>query len=137
MQSTTAWQDRYFGMGSMVRDMLVGYDCPLEAVYLPATTHTVMGTMTRERAICIFEQDTGRPLTRHAGFMEGEFGAVKGYVLTIRSISTVGKCVFCLLLPALQLADLDLVMIIVRLFVQCHTYSSFLIGGPLMTSSGT
>jgi len=91
MQSTTAWLDRYFGMGGNVRDMLPGYDCPHEAIFLPATTHSFMGSITRQRAICIFEHDTGRPLTRHMGYSEGEFGAVKGYVLVIRSISTVGN----------------------------------------------
>jgi primary-amine oxidase len=45
----------------------------------------------RERAICIFESDPGRPITRHTGYKEGEFGSVRGYVLTVRSISTVGK----------------------------------------------
>lgn len=91
MQTTTAWLDRYFGMGNSVRDMLPGYDCPHEAVYLPATTFASRGSIARKRAICIFEQDTGRPITRHTGYMQGEFGAVKGYVLTVRSISTVGK----------------------------------------------
>ncbi|KAF9035083.1 amine oxidase catalytic domain-containing protein [Hymenopellis radicata] len=88
MQTTTAWLDRFFGMGGSVRDMLPGYDCPHEAVYLPATTFSSTGSVTRKRAICIFEQDTGKPITRHTGYMEGEFGAVKGYVLTVRSIST-------------------------------------------------
>jgi Cu2+-containing amine oxidase len=73
--------------------MFPGYDCPHEAVYLPAITHTDVGSITVKRAICIFEQDTGRPLTRHVGFTAGESGAVKGYVLTIRSVSTVGKYV--------------------------------------------
>jgi primary-amine oxidase len=73
--------------------MLPGYDCPHEAVYLPAITHSDVGSFKREHAICIFEQDTGRPLTRHMGVVDGESGAVKGYVLTIRSISTVGKYV--------------------------------------------
>ena len=77
--------------GAAVRDMLPGYDCPYEAVYFPATTHTSIGSIRRERAICVFEYDTGRPITRHMGYLDGEFGAVKGYVLTIRSISTVGK----------------------------------------------
>ncbi|KAJ3833550.1 copper amine oxidase [Lentinula raphanica] len=91
LQSTTAWLDRHFGMGLAVRDMLPGYDCPHEAVYLPATTHSALGTLVREKAICVFEQDTGRPVTRHTGYMEGEFGAVKGYMLTVRSISVVGN----------------------------------------------
>ncbi|KAF9806666.1 hypothetical protein IEO21_08603 [Rhodonia placenta] len=91
MQSSTAWLDRYFGMGGSVRDMLPGYDCPHEAVFLPATTHGFTGSVTRQRAICIFEHDTGRPITRHMGYSQGEFGAVKGYVLVVRSISTVGN----------------------------------------------
>ncbi|KAI0319519.1 amine oxidase catalytic domain-containing protein [Amylostereum chailletii] len=94
MQATTAWLDRYFGMGGSVRDMIPGYDCPDEAVYLPATTNSAEGSLTRSRAICIFEQDANRPITRHTGYHENEFGAVRGYILTIRSISTVGKYVF-------------------------------------------
>jgi primary-amine oxidase len=78
-------------MGQSVRDLLPGYDCPDEATYLPATTFSATGTMTRKRAICIFEQDSGRPITRHLGFERSEFGAVKGYQLVIRSIATVGK----------------------------------------------
>ena len=79
--------------GAAVRDMIPGYDCPYESVYLPATTHTALGSIARERAICIFEHDTARPITRHTGWHDGEFGAARGYVLTVRSISTVGKCV--------------------------------------------
>ncbi|KAE9393097.1 amine oxidase catalytic domain-containing protein [Gymnopus androsaceus JB14] len=67
--------------------------CPYQyiAVYLPATTHSGLGSIVRERAICVFEMDTGRPVTRHTGYMEGEFGAVKGHLLTVRSISTIGN----------------------------------------------
>lgn len=78
-------------MGASVRDLVPGYDCPHEAAYLPATTFVTTAYITRSRAICVFELDTGRPLTRHTGYESGEFGAVKGYVLTVRSITTVGK----------------------------------------------
>ncbi|KAF8967481.1 copper amine oxidase [Flammula alnicola] len=88
MQATTAWLDRHFGMGSLVRDMIPYYDCPQEAIYLPATTYTILGKVQVDRAICIFEQDTGKPLSRHFGYEEGEFGAVKSYVLTVRSTTT-------------------------------------------------
>ncbi|KAF8887255.1 amine oxidase catalytic domain-containing protein [Gymnopilus junonius] len=88
VQATTAWLDRYFGMGAAVRDMVPHYDCPQEAVYLPASTYSMMGTVHVQRAICIFEQDTGKPLSRHTGDEEGEFGAVKSYVLTVRSTTT-------------------------------------------------
>ncbi|EMD39459.1 hypothetical protein CERSUDRAFT_91968 [Gelatoporia subvermispora B] len=91
MQTSTAWLDRFFGMGSAVRDLLPGYDCPADATYLPATTHGHAGSLTRRRAICVFEHDTARPISRHTGYAPGEFGAVKGYVLIVRSISTVGN----------------------------------------------
>lgn len=71
MQSTTAWLDRYFGMGTGVRDLLPGYDCPHEAVYLPAVNFAAQGYVHRDRAICVFESDPGRPVTRHTGYMEG------------------------------------------------------------------
>jgi primary-amine oxidase len=50
----------------------------------------VLGNSQRQRAICIFEQDVGKPLSRHYGY-QGETGAVKFYVLTIRNINMVGK----------------------------------------------
>ena len=78
-------------MGTLVRNLIPGYDCPQEAVYLPAETYSIYGHILREKAICVFEQDAGKALTRHVGDMPGESGAVKSYILTIRSISTVGK----------------------------------------------
>ncbi|KAK1234331.1 hypothetical protein PQX77_002470 [Marasmius sp. AFHP31] len=85
VQSTTAWQDRHFGMGEMVLNMLPGYDCPHTAIYLPATTRTPSGSITVDKAICVFEHDTERPLTRHTGFVDGEFGAVKGSITSSNS----------------------------------------------------
>lgn len=78
-------------MGASVRDLVPGYDCPHEAAYIPVTTFVTTAYITRERAVCVFELDSGRPLTRHTGWEHGEFGAVKGYVLTIRTIASVGK----------------------------------------------
>ncbi|KAH9918725.1 copper amine oxidase [Epithele typhae] len=98
MQTTTAWLDRYFGMVSLSRGSGrlgarhdAGLRLPHEAVYLPATTHNFEGSITRERAVCVFEHDSARPITRHTGYMKGEFGATKGYQLVVRSISTVGN----------------------------------------------
>ncbi|ESK96748.1 copper amine oxidase [Moniliophthora roreri MCA 2997] len=90
-QPTAAYLDRYFGMGSDVRDLLPGYDCPIDAVYLPATTRSPLGSTTVEKAICVFEKDLGKPLTRHVEDIDGEAGAIKGYVLVVRSISTVSN----------------------------------------------
>ncbi|TFK18079.1 amine oxidase catalytic domain-containing protein [Coprinopsis marcescibilis] len=88
VQSTTAWLDRFFGMGTLVRNLIPGYDCPQEAVYLPAETYSIYGHILREKGICVFEQDAGKALTRHVGDIPGETGAVKSYILTVRSIST-------------------------------------------------
>ena len=90
-QSSTAWLDRFFGMGLSTKNLMPQYDCPRESVYLPATTFTVLGNIQRQRAICIFEQDVGKPLSRHYGSQDGETGAVKSYILTIRTINTLGK----------------------------------------------
>jgi primary-amine oxidase len=91
VQGSTVWLDRYFGMGGFTKDLMPQYDCPVESVYLPATTFTILGNLQRQRAICIFEQDVGKPLSRHYGYVDGETGAVKSYVLTIRTINTLGK----------------------------------------------
>jgi len=61
-------------MGGTVRPLLVGYDCPAHAAYLPATIHEAGGSSTREKAICVFERDTGMALSRHSGWMKNEFG---------------------------------------------------------------
>ncbi|KAK8847701.1 hypothetical protein IAR55_005560 [Kwoniella newhampshirensis] len=90
-QATTVYLDRAFGMGASVKELMVGYDCPSEAVYLPATIHTATGSSTRYNAICVFEKDSAKPLSRHTGWLKDEMGAIKGYELTVRSISTVGN----------------------------------------------
>ncbi|WWD21794.1 hypothetical protein CI109_106282 [Kwoniella shandongensis] len=90
-QATTVFLDRAFGMGQSVKELMVGYDCPSEAIYLPATIHTATGSSTRLNAICIFEKDSAKPLSRHTGWLKDEMGAIKGYELTVRSISTVGN----------------------------------------------
>ncbi|ORY26996.1 amine oxidase catalytic domain-containing protein [Naematelia encephala] len=90
-QATTVFLDRAFGMGQSVKELMVGYDCPSEAVYLPATIHTAAGSSTRLNAICVFEKDSTKPLSRHTGWLKDEMGAIKGYELTVRSISTVGN----------------------------------------------
>lgn len=90
-QASTVWLDRSFGMGKSVREQIVGYDCPVDALYLPATVHDMFGTSTRKNAICVFERDSGKPLTRHTGWMKDEMGGTKGFELVVRTISTVGN----------------------------------------------
>ncbi|KAJ7067387.1 amine oxidase catalytic domain-containing protein [Mycena amicta] len=90
-QSSTVFLDGGFGMGTSTRSVIVGYDCPHEAHLLPAITHTDSGTLIRRDAICVFERDSGKPLSRHTGYMKKEMGAIKGYELVVRTISTVGN----------------------------------------------
>ncbi|KAK4700925.1 hypothetical protein P7C70_g5317, partial [Phenoliferia sp. Uapishka_3] len=75
----------------MVKELMVGYDCPSHALYLPATVHTSMGSSTRLNAVCVFEHDSGKPISRHTGEAQDEMGATKGYELVVRTISTVGN----------------------------------------------
>ncbi|KAF9004303.1 copper amine oxidase [Cyathus striatus] len=93
VQSSTAWLDRHFGMGLLTRDLIPNYDCPPESTFLPITTYFTEtgGMIIRERGVCVFELDTGKPLSRHFGEEEGEFGAVKGWVLVVRAVSTAGN----------------------------------------------
>lgn len=55
------------------------------------TVHEATGSSTRLNAVCIFERESGRPLSRHTGWLPNEMGAVKGYELVVRSVSTVGN----------------------------------------------
>ncbi|KAJ7340875.1 amine oxidase catalytic domain-containing protein [Mycena albidolilacea] len=90
-QGSTVFLDGGFGMGTATRALMVGYDCPYDALYLPGITHTSIGTLLQQDAICVFERDSGKPLSRHTGYMKGEMGAIKGYELIVRTISTVGN----------------------------------------------
>ncbi|KAJ6561792.1 amine oxidase catalytic domain-containing protein [Mycena capillaripes] len=90
-QGSTVFLDGGFGMGRATRALIKGYDCPYDALFLPGITHTDVGTLLQNDAICVFERDSGKPLSRHTGYMKGEMGAIKGYELIVRTISTVGN----------------------------------------------
>jgi primary-amine oxidase len=45
-------------------ELIKGYDCPDEAKYLDVEVHGEHGTTRMKNAICVFEQDLGKPLTR-------------------------------------------------------------------------
>ncbi|KAJ7679225.1 amine oxidase catalytic domain-containing protein [Mycena polygramma] len=90
-QGSTVFLDGGFGMGRTTRALIVGYDCPYDALFLPGITHSDSGTLLQQDAICVFERDSGKPLSRHTGWMKGEMGAIKGYELVVRTISTVGN----------------------------------------------
>ena len=56
VQGSTAWLDRFFGMGEFMKDLILQYDYPTESVYLPARTFSILGNVQRWRVICIFER---------------------------------------------------------------------------------
>ncbi|KAJ6512637.1 amine oxidase catalytic domain-containing protein [Mycena sanguinolenta] len=90
-QGSGVFMDTGPGMGTLTRALIVGYDCPYDSLLLPAITHTADGTLLQHDAICVFERDSGKPLSRHRGHLKGEMGAIKGYELVVRMISTVGN----------------------------------------------
>ncbi|KAJ7157647.1 amine oxidase catalytic domain-containing protein [Mycena crocata] len=90
-QGSTVFLDGGFGMGTATRSLIIGYDCPYDALYLPGITHIEGITLLQQDAICVSERDSGKPLSRHTGYMKGEMGAIKGYELIVRTISTVGN----------------------------------------------
>ncbi|KAH8919795.1 amine oxidase catalytic domain-containing protein [Atractiella rhizophila] len=90
-QASTVFLDRAFGMGTCVMELMIGYDCPHHSVLLPAVYHDGGGTLVKENAICIFEMEDNKPLTRHTAWNRDEMGASRGYSLTVRTISTVGN----------------------------------------------
>ncbi|KAJ6507694.1 amine oxidase catalytic domain-containing protein [Mycena vitilis] len=90
-QGSTVFLDGGFGMGRTTRALIAGYDCPYDALFLSGITHSDSGTLLQQDAICVFERDSGKPLSRHTGWMKGEMGAIKGYELVVRTISTVGN----------------------------------------------
>jgi primary-amine oxidase len=69
-------------MGTATRALIVGYDCPYDALYLPGITHTSIGTLLQQDAICVFERDSGKPLSRHTGYMKGEMGVSAAWYLS-------------------------------------------------------
>ncbi|TPX12292.1 uncharacterized protein E0L32_006939 [Thyridium curvatum] len=93
----TVYHDTYFELGTNISPLVEGYDCPFGSTFWNMTYHTGNKTTINQKAICIFEQDSGFPLSRHrygGGSSEYGFehlGSTKGSALTVRSIATVGN----------------------------------------------
>ena len=80
-------------LGGEVRSLIPGSDCPVHSTYIP-TSHVFEYSeepVTIERAFCVFEHNTARPLRRHLE-RHGKnkfYGGMEDSVLTIRSIITI------------------------------------------------
>ena len=81
-------------VGTRVRTLVTGADCPEHSTYLSATyaTESSEEASVVDRAFCVFEHNTGTPLRRHhaRSVFEGIFyEGVQDVVLTVRTITTV------------------------------------------------
>ena len=76
------------------KSLIPGVDCPEGATFLNVSFfgETMVKATTLERAMCVFEQNTGVPLRRHLSYSvdEGAFyGGMPDSVLTVRSILAI------------------------------------------------
>ncbi|KAI0893413.1 copper amine oxidase [Annulohypoxylon nitens] len=97
--ATTLYHDTYFQLGADLFPLVEGFDCPFGSTFWNVTIHNGNTTKTNPNSICIFESDAGFPLSRHRGgdsdasnkYGFSNLGVVKGSLLTLRSIATVGN----------------------------------------------
>ncbi|KAJ9138446.1 Amine oxidase [Pleurostoma richardsiae] len=99
--ASTVFHDASFSLGSDVFPLVEGFDCPFGSTFWNMTFHEGNRTVVHPRAICLFEQDPGHPLSRHRaaertsvesgawGFEN--LGVVKNAELNVRFIATVGN----------------------------------------------
>jgi primary-amine oxidase len=79
--------------------LVEGFDCNFGATFMNASWHEGNTTVVNANTICMFEADSGFPLSRHKyGGGNGTYpftalGVVKGSALTTRTIATVGNYV--------------------------------------------
>ena len=80
--------------GTHSKSLIPGSDCPEGATFLNVSfLGEAMGEATTlERAVCVFEQNTGVPLRRHMSYARGQgafYGGMSDSVLTVRSVLTI------------------------------------------------
>ncbi|KAI1650085.1 amine oxidase catalytic domain-containing protein [Daldinia loculata] len=95
--ASTLYHDTYFQLGADLFPMVEGFDCPFGSTFWNVTVHNGNTSTVNPNSICIFESDAGFPLSRHReGDVSNDYGfsnlgVVKGSLLTLRSIATVGN----------------------------------------------
>jgi len=94
--ANTVYQDTYYSMGADMETLVEGFDCPWGSTFQNVSYFTQNKTTINTNAVCIFEQDMGFPTSRHrtaAGNKYGfsNLGSVKGSLLIVRSIATIGN----------------------------------------------
>lgn len=96
MDSSRSWSFRTyldageFGLGRLASPLAPGADCPENAVFFDATLSDYLArAVVRERVICVFERDPGRPLWRHYEALTSALESRPATELVIRSIPSV------------------------------------------------
>ncbi|GFO42010.1 amine oxidase [Plakobranchus ocellatus] len=96
MHQVTDVADSAGYLGSMVKSLVPGADCPHSATLISNTLagQLVKGPVRFPNAWCLFEHNSGLPLRRHIGYrlVHGSFyGGMLDSHLTLRTILTVGN----------------------------------------------
>ncbi|EIE26972.1 amine oxidase catalytic domain-containing protein [Coccomyxa subellipsoidea C-169] len=95
-QSVTQSYDTANGLGSGFHELVHGVDCPFHASYLDSAAFVDRDSpLLHPQSICVWEQDSGRPLWRHytqefaakGSFIQ--YGGVADHALVVRGITTV------------------------------------------------
>lgn len=100
--ASTLFHDTSFSLGSSIFPLVEGFDCPFGSTFWNMSFHEGNETIIHPNAICLFEHDSGFPLSRHRAGKEwgGEepgtwgfenLGVVKSSALSVRFITTVGN----------------------------------------------
>ncbi|UWQ55954.1 copper amine oxidase [Leisingera caerulea] len=79
-----------YGLGVLASSLTPGIDCPSDALFLDEMIASPTGKpILRERAVCIFEHQTGKPGWRHAEAYNGAYSGIAGKELVVRSIPSI------------------------------------------------
>jgi len=82
-----------YGLGLLASPLTAGIDCPVTAKFLNAVIQDDTGKPAiQERAVCVFERNSGDPLWRHFEYLTGGVHSGRGQIdLVVRSIATIGN----------------------------------------------
>ena len=95
--ANTVYHDSYYSLGTDLATLVEGFDCQYGSTFWNVSYHEGNTTVVNKDAICIFEADSGFPLSRHrygggnSSYPFTRLGVMKGTALTTRAIATVGN----------------------------------------------
>lgn len=93
----TTYHDTYYSLGVDMYTLVEGFDCSFGSTFLNVSYNTGNTTTVNPNAICMFEQDSGFPLSRHfygggnSSYAFSRLGVTKGASLVVRAIATIGN----------------------------------------------